>query len=334
MSERTVDDARLRQGRGTGSPAGRSRKRLLGILLVLFGISVAGYLIYRGLSRYRPEEIVGSVRAVPWDNLGRSILFTIGSYLCLSVFEWLGIRYTGNRMAYRKVVLASFVSLSLAHSIGLSGLSSGALRYRFYTRWGLSGGDVAKLVLFSGVTVGLGLMVLGGVALLLQPQPLADLAHIDVLPLRAAGLLLLALALGYLALSFFVRGTLSIRRWTLEMPSPWIAASQLAVGTLNFLFVSAALHALVSSVSDATFLRVATAYVSGNVLTLMVHVPGGLGVIEAATLYLVPSRQNLIGPLLVFRLVYYIGPLAIGLVTLAVTELIFRGRKRRAARGS
>ena len=114
------------------------------------------------------------------------------------------------------------------------------------------------------------------------------------------------------------------------MPSSWIAASQLAVGTLNFLFVSAALHALVSSISDATFLRVATAYVSGNVLTLMIHVPGGLGVIEAATLYLVPSKQNLIGPLLVFRLVYYIGPLAIGLVTLAVTELIFRGRKRRA----
>jgi uncharacterized membrane protein YbhN (UPF0104 family) len=61
-------------------------------------------------------------------------------------------------------------------------------------------------------------------------------------------------------------------------------------------------------------------------------VPGGLGVIEAATLYLVPSRQNLIGPLLAFRVIYYIGPLMIGLVTLAITELIFRGRKRRAAK--
>jgi glycosyltransferase 2 family protein len=330
MTERVAHGDVSRQGIVAISPARRSRKRLLGTILLLLGISVAVYLIYRGLSRYHLDEIVRSVRAVPWSNLGWAVLFTIGSYLCLSVFEWLGIRYTGGRVAYRRVLLASFVSLSLAHSIGLSGLSSGALRYRFYTRWGLSGGDVAKLVLFSGVTVGLGLMVLGGAALLLQPQPLADLGHIGAVPLRAAGVFLLALAFGYLALAFVIRGKLSIRRWTLEMPPAWIAAAQLAIGTLNFLFVSAALHALVSSVSDATFLRVATAYVSGNVLTLMIHVPGGLGVIEAATLYLVPSRQNLIGPLLVFRLVYYIGPLMIGLVTLAVTELIFRDRKRRA----
>ena len=55
----------------------------------------------------------------------------------------------------------------------------------------------------------------------------------------------------------------------------------------------------------------------------------GVGVIEAATLYLVPARQNLIGPLLVFRTVYYIVPLMIGLVTLGVSEMVFR-RKRRA----
>jgi glycosyltransferase 2 family protein len=306
------------------------RKRLISAAFILFGIGIAGYLIYRGLSRYSAGEIAQSVRAVPLSNLASAILFTAGSYTCLSGFEWLGIRYTGNRIAYPKVALASFVSLSLAHSIGLSGLSSGAIRYRFYTRWGLSGGDVTKLVLFSGVTVGLGLMVLSGVALLLQPQPIADLARIGVLPLRLAGALLLALSLGYLGLAVVVRGKLSIRQWTLEMPPPWMAAAQLAIGTLNFLCVAAALHALVASVSDATFLRVITAYVSGNVLTLMIHVPGGLGVIEAAAFYLIPSRQNLIGPLLVFRLVYYIGPLMIGLIGLAVTELVFRRRKRRA----
>jgi hypothetical protein len=113
------------------------------------------------------------------------------------------------------------------------------------------------------------------------------------------------------------------------MPPPWIAAAQIVIGTVNFLCVAAALHALVASMSDASYLRVAAAYVSGNVLTLMIHVPGGLGVIEAAVLYLVPSERNLIGPLLVFRTVYYILPLLIGLTTLGITEMIFR-RKRRA----
>jgi uncharacterized membrane protein YbhN (UPF0104 family) len=299
----------------------------------MLGIAVAGYLIYRGLSRYHFAEIAASVRAVPVANLAQAALFALASYTCLTGFEWLGIRYTGNRLPYKKVALASFVSLSLAHSIGFSGLSSGAIRYRFYTRWGLSGGDVAKLVLFSGATVGLGMMTLGGVALLVQPGPVADLAGLDKLPLRAAGGFLLAAVAGYLVLAFTVRRKLAIRQWTLEMPPPWIAAAQITVGTANYLCVAAALHALVASVSDAGYLRVATAFVSGNVLTMMIHVPGGLGVIEAATLLLVPSRQNLIGPLLVFRTVYYIVPLMIGLTTLGVTETIFR-RKQRGSPGA
>jgi len=310
-----------------------SGRRILAIAFVALGLSVAGYLIYRGLSRYRFDEVVQSLRAVPAGDLAQAGMFTLGSYLCLTGFEWLGIRYTGNRLPYKKVALASFVSLSLAHSIGFSGLSSGAIRYRFYTRWGVSGGDVAKLVLFSGVTVGLGLMVLGGVALLSQSRILAGLVGVGAFPLEVAGGLLLAAAAGYLVLAFTVHGALTIRRWTLEMPPPWIAAAQIVIGTANFLCVAAALHALVASVSDATFLRVATAYVSGNVLTLMIHVPGGLGVIEAATLYLVPSRRNLIGPLLAFRAVYYIFPLVLGLTTLGVTELIFRRKKAAPAGG-
>jgi uncharacterized membrane protein YbhN (UPF0104 family) len=296
---------------------------------VLLGISVAGYLIYRGLSRYRFDDIVRSVRAVPVADLAEAALFTAGSYACLTGFEWLGIRYTGNRLPYKKVALAGLVSLSLAHSIGFSGLSSGAIRYRFYTRWGLSGGDVAKLVLFSGTTVGLGLAVLGGVALLTQSGAIAGLVGVAPTLLKIAGVMLLAAAPGYLALAFAVRGKLTIRQETLEMPPPWIAAAQIVIGTVDFLCVSAALHALVASVSGAGYLRVAAAYVSGNVLTLMIHVPGGLGVIEAAVLYLVPSKGNLIGPLLVFRTIYYIVPLMIGLTTLGVTEMVFR-RKRRA----
>ena len=311
--------------RGELSPS----RRILAVAFILLGISVAAYLIYRGLSRYSFDEIVRSVGAVPADNLAWAVLFAAGSYACLTGFEWLGMRYTGNRLPYKKIALASLVSLSLAHSIGFSGLSSGAIRYRFYTRWGVSGGDVAKLVLFSGTTVGLGLMVLGGVALMTQSRAIAGLVHVGSLPLEIAGGGFLAAVAVYLVLAFKVRGRLEIRRWTLEMPPPWIAAAQIVVGTVNFLCVAAALHALVASASDASYLRVAAAYVSGNVLTLMIHVPGGLGVIEAATFYLVPARRNLIGSLLVFRAVYYIVPLTIGLLTFALCEMVFR-RKRRS----
>ena len=89
------------------------------------------------------------------------------------MFDWLGLRYAGHPLAYRKAALASFTSLSLGHNIGFAALSSGAIRYRFYSRWELDPEGVAKVVVFCGVTVGLGLMILGGIALLSSSQ----LAH-------------------------------------------------------------------------------------------------------------------------------------------------------------
>src|SRR3712207_8967800 len=50
----------------------------------------------------------------------------------------------GRPLSYPKVALASFVSLSLGHNIGFAGLSSGAIRYRFYSRAGLTAEEVAK----------------------------------------------------------------------------------------------------------------------------------------------------------------------------------------------
>ena len=117
---------------------------------------LTAYLLYRTLSRYSLDEIIASVTAIPVYRLALSGLFAAASYGCLTGFDWLALRSVGRRIPYRRVALASFVSLSLGHSIGFAGLSSGAIRYRFYARWGLSAGDVAKVVVFCGTPSGWG----------------------------------------------------------------------------------------------------------------------------------------------------------------------------------
>jgi hypothetical protein len=52
-------------------------------------------------------------------------------------------------------------------------------------------------------------------------------------------------------------------------------------------------------------------------------VPGGLGVIESVVMYLLPGK-DLIGPLLVFRFVYFLIPLCVGIVVFLMTELFYR----------
>lgn len=38
---------------------------------------------------------------------------------------------------YPRAALASFTSLAIGHNVGVAALSSGAVRYRFYSRWAL-----------------------------------------------------------------------------------------------------------------------------------------------------------------------------------------------------
>jgi len=49
-------------------------------------------------------------------------LFTAASYLSLTGFDYLGMRYAGARLAYRRAALASFTGLSIGHTLGLAPL--------------------------------------------------------------------------------------------------------------------------------------------------------------------------------------------------------------------
>lgn len=286
-------------------------------------IALAGFLLYRTLSRYSFDQLVEAVSAVPMARLLGAGCFAAASYLCLTGFDYLALRYVGRPMPYYKAALASFSSLSLGHNIGFAALSSGAIRYRFYTRWGLSGEQVAKVIIFCGITVGLGLMVLGGAALLLRSSLAVETTGLPMPIVIAVGAGCLLIPLLYLLLAMFLTKPLIIRRWSLEIPPFSLAVGQILIGSLNFAFVAACLHQALAAVSDVAYVGVASIYVIANATALISHVPGGLGVIENVVMHLLP-QQDLIGPLLVFRFVYFLAPLCLGGILLALTELYYR----------
>ena len=111
------------------------------------------------------------------------------------------------------------------------------------------------------------------------------------------------------------------------MPPLRLAIGQVMIGSINFAFVAACLHQALAAVADVAYLGVASVYVIANATALVSHVPGGLGVIESVVMYLLPQK-DLIGPLLVFRFVYFLVPLGLGSILLAVTELFYRRRSR------
>jgi glycosyltransferase 2 family protein len=315
---------------GSDAPS-RSRwktlRRWLTPVFVVAVLGVAGYLIHQALTRYSWGEIVASVTSVPIDHIVRMGGFAAASYLCLTCFDAMAVRYVGRSLPYWRVGMTSFVALSIGHNVGFAALSSGAIRYRLYSQWGLSAAEVAKLVLFCALTVGLGLGILGGLALLLQPGLAQEITRLDRPIILALGTACMLVAAAYLVAAAFVRRPLRFRRWSLELPSLRLALGQTVVGPLNFAFVAACLYEALAASAEVTYLGVATVYVTANVATLLSHVPGGLGVIESVVLFLLRGQQ-VIGALILFRLAYFLVPLCIGSLLFVLIELLMRTGRR------
>lgn len=297
--------------------------RLLIRILITLVICVAAVLVYRSLSRYSWDDITGSLAMIPGWRLATASLFVAASYGCLSLFDWLALRYVGKPQIYPRAALASFTALSIGHNVGGAALSSGAVRYRFYTRWGLTADEVAKVILFCGATVLLGLSTLAGITLLLMPQAGEGLLQLGPQARFWLGIAFLAYPAAYFICSIWGRPPLKFRSFRMDMPTTPMCAAQILVGTVNFGCVAGALDQLLTTFTEAGYLQVASAYVTATIAAMLSHVPGGLGVLEATMLVLLPASAS-IGALVAFRVLYYFVPLLIGLPLFLLSEAYFR----------
>lgn len=304
-----------------------SAKRVLINATLILGLLLAAYLLYKVFNRYSLDEVLRSIEAIPVSRLLSGLGFAALSYLCLTGFDWMGLRYAGRPLSYPRAAIASFTGLSIGHNLGVAALSSGAVRYRYYARWGLSAEEVAKVILFCGVTVGIGLSALAGIALLANPQDAANLLKLDADSLFLLGLVCLGIPALYVLAAATVRLPLRLWKWRFQLPRFELAVGQVILGTLNFVCVAACLHQMLAAQGDIGFVRTATAFVLANIAILVTHVPGGLGVLEATVSHVLPGAAS-IGALVAFRVIYFILPLMIGVPLFAISEMVIRKRGR------
>ncbi|MDX3924783.1 MAG: lysylphosphatidylglycerol synthase domain-containing protein [Shinella sp.] len=301
------------------------RKIILRVLVVA-AVALAAGLIYRALSQYSPAEIGASIASIPMSNFLTGVGFAALSYLCLTGFDALALRYAGHPLPYWQSALASFTSLAIGHNVGVAALSSGAVRYRFYSRWGLGAEAIAKIIVFCGVTVGLGLLTLAGVCLVAMPESVTGLSGLAPAIARALGCVCLAIVAIYLLFAAFLRGRLHFRKWSFALPSLPIACGQVLIGTVNFAFVAACLHQMLPE--EAGYPQTTAAYVVANLTAIVSHVPGGLGVLEGTIAYVIGSAAS-IGALIAFRTAYFFIPLPFGLLSLLISEMLLRPADKR-----
>jgi phosphatidylglycerol lysyltransferase len=299
--------------------------RWLHRLTPLFGVALFGlalWLLHRELRNYHYADLVRVLKALPNERLWLAVALTAVSYAVLTFYDALGVRYVRRRLSYGRIAMASLVGYGVSMTLGFPLLTGAPLRYRMYSRWGLTAGEIARVIAFYSTTFWLGLLAVGGFGLLLDPPPLPPELGISHVWVRPLGAVLLALLVAYLVLAAL--GTqLTIRGFRMEMPSLGTAVAQVLSSALDWVIAAAVLWILfpAGSTSYTAFFAV---FVVGQSVAHASHVPGGVGVFESIVLiFLSPTvaAPDVLAALLAWRAIYYLLPLLAAVVALAAHEL-------------
>jgi phosphatidylglycerol lysyltransferase len=158
---------------------------------------------------------------------------------------------------------------------------------------------------------------------LFEPQQIATALHIDSRLPVALGAVLFAIVFTYLVWAAFARKPLEFRGWALRQPGPRIAAAQVGLGVTDFALAGMVLWVLLPPEAHIGYFAFTGMYAGAIAAGLLSHVPGGLGVFEAAILLMLPDvpKDQLLGALVAYRAIYYIVPLLVGALTLLTVEL-------------
>ena len=206
---------------------------LAGLALVAF----AAVILHRELAEVDYRDVLVHFHAVPASRVALAFGLTVAGYLALTGYDTLALRWLGQKLAYPRIALASFVAYVLSHNVGFAFLSGSAVRYRMFTSWGVPAAELARAITFNILTFWLGFLTLGGAVLTFAPLALPASWHLPFADTRPLGLLFLA-ALGlYLAAS--VRGiSFSLRGFAVATPRLPTTLAQMALSSVDWMLAA------------------------------------------------------------------------------------------------
>ncbi len=274
--------------------------------------------------------IGGRISEIEPAAMALAVASAVLAYLALAWYDKIALMHLGRDkgISFPYVALTAFVTYALAHNIGASVVSGGAVRYRAYTAKGLSGAEVAILVTLCTLTFLFATALMLGLALVLAPDllaPLTRLSHwfaVSDLTARLVGLGLLALSAAYAAGAFLGLKPLKLKGAFVAYPSPRIVALQAVFAPLEIMGAAGIIYFALPQAGHPGFFLVLGAFLLSFSAGLISQVPGGVGVMEVVFLALMPHvpASAVFAALLVWRLLYLIVPLMVAIPVVLLFE--------------
>ncbi len=291
-------------------------------LATLAVFCMVGFAIEQLTTEVRYDDVVQALADTKISSIVLALFFTALSFLALVFYDVNAIDYVGKKLPFPQVALTAFAAYAVGNTAGFGALSGGAIRYRAYSRLGLTPEDIGRVIAFVTIAFGLGLAGVGSIALLAIADEIAPLIDVSSWVLRLlGGSIVLVLAAGVV----LGRGgrAVSIGRFSLRLPDSATWSRQFLVAAFDIAASATVLYVLLpqTAISWPVFLAVYAIAVGLGVLS---HVPAGLGVFETVIIAALGSAVNIdavLGSLVLYRLIYHVVPLLLAVLAVSATEL-------------
>lgn len=311
---------------------------LIALVIGFFLWLLAGKL--KGLTL---EKLLESLSTFSSARIAAALALTGLNYLILIGYDYIAVRYLQHPVSLKRVAFGSLVGYAMSFNFGWI-LGGSTVRYRLYSSWGFSAMEIAQLIATLTLTFWVGVFALAGVAFLAAPPPLPATIQEHLgnwLPAdtaRPLGGVFLLCILAYLVLCGVWHRPLHWKNWSFVPPPLSLSLIQTVVASLDQLVAASVFYVLLPDDvrEHLGFFKTVNIYLLFTVVSALLHVPGGLGVLEQIVLDTIESgsTHDLAATLIVYRVVYYLVPLVIAGALMLVHEVHLHRRGGPALRDS
>jgi uncharacterized membrane protein YbhN (UPF0104 family) len=305
-------------------------KKILHFAPIILSVSLlilALWAISQEFKHYTFAQLLASLNHISKSHKLEAIFWTALGYLSMAGYDRLGFYYLNHPLALGTIIRTAFISYAFGNTIGLTLFSGTAIRYRFYTPAGVSAVDIAKVITFTHLSFWLGMLAIGGLSFLFDPQRIPELLKLPFLTTKPLGAIFLLLVTSYFFLTCTYKKPVKIAKENIYLPSWSLSLALILVAFIDWILAARVLYLLLPSSYMISFLGFFGLYVFAMTAGVLSNVPGGIGVFEFIMLRLRPeyvSNGELLGSLIAYRAIYYFLPLIVAFVWL----LGYEARKR------
>ncbi len=302
--------------------------RWIYLTVSFFLLIFSGYVLQRELAHYSLDDIFSGIAQISDRQLVYGVSFACFDYLVISTYDLIAFRQLNHYLAPKRILFTTFITYAVSNTTGFTLLIGGAIRYRFYSLWGVPARVIARITAFGNLTFWLGLFTLSGIAFIVNPLELPNSLNLPSTTMQYLGIIALVLVGIYLYLCW-QRKSLRIKDRIFRFPKPATFMSQIAVFCLDWAFAAAVLYCLIPDYPHKSYLEFFSIYLLGMAVSILSNVPGGIGVFETIMVFVLSDSiftPDVLSSLLIYRLIRFLIPFAIALILIVCFEFKQRWR--------